>query len=40
MTIETFEPLPAGPAVEEEAGRLLAFAAPGFEHGVRIAPLG
>lgn len=39
LAIEAFEPLPGGP-VEEEAGRLLAFAAPGFDHDVRIAPSG
>lgn len=38
LTIATFEPLPAGPAVEEEAARLLEFAAPGFAHEVRVVP--
>ncbi|WP_026405230.1 winged helix DNA-binding domain-containing protein [Actinomadura rifamycini] len=38
LTIKTFEPLPAGPAVEEEAARLLGFAAPGSAHEVRVVP--
>ncbi|MEV5824258.1 winged helix DNA-binding domain-containing protein [Spirillospora sp. NPDC052242] len=38
LTIEAFEPLPVGSAVEEEAARLLDFASPGFAHEVRVVP--
>ncbi|TDB81719.1 winged helix DNA-binding domain-containing protein [Actinomadura sp. KC216] len=38
LTIERFAPLPDETAVEEEAARLLEFAAPGADHDVRITP--
>ncbi|WP_067453413.1 winged helix DNA-binding domain-containing protein [Actinomadura macra] len=39
LTIELFEPLPDGSEVEEEAARLLVFAAPGADHVVRMTAL-
>ncbi|RFS86712.1 winged helix DNA-binding domain-containing protein [Actinomadura spongiicola] len=37
LSVELFAPLPDEPAVEEEAARLLDFAAPGAAHDIRVA---